>query len=145
MKMPVKLRAGRGDRVQRRQAGAVQRDDGHAGTAVTKCCSAPPTFGQHKDIVLILGGTPVELICPASDGFILKPDALRAAITPKTRWIMLNLPSNPAGAVYSDNDLRALGQVLDDHPDVLILSDEIYEHILLTGASFCPLRRQTRN
>ncbi|MEP3947176.1 pyridoxal phosphate-dependent aminotransferase [Ascidiaceihabitans sp.] len=95
-----------------------------------------PYFGQYKDIVLILGGTPVELICPPSDGFILKPDALRAAITPKTRWIMLNLPSNPAGAVYSDDDLRTLGQVLDDHPDVLILSDEIYEHILFDGRKF---------
>ena len=95
-----------------------------------------PYFGQYKDIVLILGGTPVTLTCPASDGFRLMPDALEAAITPKTRWIMLNLPSNPAGAVYSDDDLRALGDVLAKHPDVLILSDEIYEHILFDNRSF---------
>ncbi|WP_299029380.1 pyridoxal phosphate-dependent aminotransferase [uncultured Sulfitobacter sp.] len=95
-----------------------------------------PYFGQYKDIVLILGGTPVTLPCPASDGFRLQPDALEAAITPRTRWIMLNLPSNPAGAVYSDDDLRALGKVLARHPHVLILSDEIYEHILFDGRTF---------
>lgn len=95
-----------------------------------------PYFGQYKDIVLILGGTPVTLPCPASDGFRLTPDALEAAITPRTRWIMLNLPSNPAGAVYSNAELRALGAVLAKHPDVLILSDEIYEHILFDGRKF---------
>ncbi|MEP2717909.1 pyridoxal phosphate-dependent aminotransferase [Pseudophaeobacter sp.] len=95
-----------------------------------------PYFGQYKDIVLILGGTVVALTCPAENGFCLTPAQLEAAITPKTRWIMLNLPSNPAGAVYSDADLRALGEVLDRHPEVLILSDEIYEHILFDGRKF---------
>jgi aspartate aminotransferase len=95
-----------------------------------------PYFGQYKDIVLILGGTPVTVQCPASEGFRLTPEALEAAITPKTRWLMLNLPSNPAGAVYSDAELRALGDVLAKHPDLLILSDEIYEHILFDGRTF---------
>lgn len=95
-----------------------------------------PYFGQYKDIVLILGGQAVALECPADNGFRLTPEQLDAAITPKTRWIMLNLPSNPAGAVYSDADLRALGAVLDKHPNVLILSDEIYEHILFDGRQF---------
>lgn len=95
-----------------------------------------PYFGQYKDIVLILGGTPVTVQCPVSEGFRLTPEALEAAITPKTRWLMLNLPSNPAGAVYSDADLRALGAVLAKHPDLLILSDEIYEHILFDGRKF---------
>lgn len=95
-----------------------------------------PYFGQYKDIVLILGGQAVALRCPAENGFRLTPDQLEAAITPKTRWIMLNLPSNPAGAVYSDDDLRALGSVLEKHPHVLILSDEIYEHILFDGQKF---------
>jgi aspartate aminotransferase len=95
-----------------------------------------PYFGQYKDIVLILGGQAVALKCPAENGFRLTPAQLEAAITPKTRWIMLNLPSNPAGAVYSDDDLRALGAVLEKHPDVLILSDEIYEHILFDGRTF---------
>jgi len=95
-----------------------------------------PYFGQYKDIVLILGGEAVALTCPAENGFRLTPEQLEASITPKTRWIMLNLPSNPAGAVYSDDDLRALGSVLGNHPDVLILSDEIYEHILFDGREF---------
>ncbi|MGH1371660.1 pyridoxal phosphate-dependent aminotransferase [Planktotalea sp.] len=95
-----------------------------------------PYFGQYKDIVLILGGQAVALKCPAENGFRLTPDQLEAAITPKTRWIMLNLPSNPAGAVYSDDDLCALGAVLEKHPHVLILSDEIYEHILFDGRKF---------
>lgn len=95
-----------------------------------------PYFGQYKDIVLILGGAPVALKCPAKNGFRLTPEQLDAAITPKTRWIMLNLPSNPAGAVYSDADLRALGAVLEKYPEVLMLSDEIYEHILFDGRTF---------
>ncbi|WP_299730316.1 pyridoxal phosphate-dependent aminotransferase [uncultured Tateyamaria sp.] len=95
-----------------------------------------PYFGQYKDIVLILGGQAVALKCPADVGFRLTPEQLEAAVTPKTRWIMLNLPSNPAGAVYSDDDLKALGAVLEKHPHVLILSDEIYEHILFDGRSF---------
>ncbi len=95
-----------------------------------------PYFGQYKDIVLILGGQPVALECPAKNGFRLTSDQLEAAVTDKTRWIMLNLPSNPAGAVYSDDDLQALGAVLEKHPHVLILSDEIYEHILFDGRNF---------
>ena len=95
-----------------------------------------PYFGQYKDIVLILGGKATALNCPAKSGFRLTPAQLEAAIKPKTRWIMLNLPSNPAGAVYSDDDLRALGAVLQKHPEVLILSDEIYEHILFDGRKF---------
>ena len=103
-----------------------------------------PYFGQYKDIVAILGGVPVALPCPASEGFLLGPEALRAAITPRTRWLLLNQPSNPSGAVYSDADVQALGAVLADHPRVLVLSDEIYEHILFDGrvfrsfAALCP-------
>lgn len=74
--------------------------------------------------------------CPAEDDFRLLPENLARAITPRTRWILLNLPSNPASAVYSDDDLRAPGDVLRDHPDVLILSDDIYEQILFDGRTF---------
>ena len=95
-----------------------------------------PYFGQYKDIVLILGGTPVSVECPADQQFQLTPDALRAAITNKTRWILLNAPSNPTGGVYTADDLRALGDVLAEFPNVLIMSDEIYEHILFDGRSF---------
>ncbi|WP_425078074.1 pyridoxal phosphate-dependent aminotransferase [Ruegeria denitrificans] len=103
-----------------------------------------PYFGQYKDIVLILGGVPVPLECPAKAGFLLTPDQLRDAITPRTRWLLLNQPSNPSGAVYSDAQIAALGDVLADHDRVLVLSDEIYEHILFDGrvfrsiAALCP-------
>lgn len=95
-----------------------------------------PYFGQYKDIVLILGGVPVVAPCPAEDGFRLTAAGLSQAISDKTRWLFLNLPSNPSGAVASEGDLRALGEVLRDHPNVLILSDEIYEHILFDGRQF---------
>ena len=95
-----------------------------------------PYFGQYKDMVLILGGVPVTVKAKAEDGFCLTPKALAEVITPKTRWIILNSPSNPAGATYDDAALRGLGAVLRDHPRVLILSDEIYEHILFDGRNF---------
>ncbi|WP_299899367.1 aminotransferase class I/II-fold pyridoxal phosphate-dependent enzyme [uncultured Ruegeria sp.] len=95
-----------------------------------------PYFGQYKDIVLILGGRPVTIPCVAENRFRLQPGDLVRAITARTRWIILNLPSNPAGAVYSDDDLRSLGVVLADHPQVMILSDEIDEHILFNGRKF---------
>lgn len=95
-----------------------------------------PYFGQYKDIVTILGGVPVPLICPQETGFRLMPEQQSKAITPKTRWILLNQPSNPSGAVYSDDEIKALGAVLADHEHVLILSDEIYEHILFDDRVF---------
>ncbi|MGQ7845079.1 pyridoxal phosphate-dependent aminotransferase [Granulosicoccus sp. 3-233] len=97
---------------------------------------AAPYFGQYKDIVLILGGQPVAVECSADEGFLLSPNRLADAITDRTRWLFLNQPSNPAGAVYTDDELRALGKVLERHPRVLILSDEIYEHILFDGRQF---------
>ncbi|RUS60326.1 pyridoxal phosphate-dependent aminotransferase [Pseudorhodobacter sp. E13] len=95
-----------------------------------------PYFGSYKDIVLILGGVPVVVECPATEGFALTPARLAAAMTARTRWVMLNLPSNPAGAVYTRADLLALGQVVRTHPRLLVLSDEIYEHILFDGRQF---------
>jgi len=103
------------------------------GTEVILCA---PYFGSYKDIVLILGGTPVVIECRAKDNFLPHPDALERAITPRTRWIILNLPSNPAGAVCSEKELHALGDVMRRNPEVLILSDEIYEHILFDGNMF---------
>jgi len=95
-----------------------------------------PYFGQYKDMVLILGGAPVTIQCGADTQFRLSAAALEKAITPKTKWLFLNLPSNPAGAVYTEDDLRAIGDVLERHPNVLVLSDEIYEHILFDGEKF---------
>ncbi|MBT8168137.1 pyridoxal phosphate-dependent aminotransferase [Ruegeria litorea] len=86
-----------------------------------------PYFGRYKDIVLRLGGVPVPL---AGAGFRLKPDQLSKAIKPKTRWLLLNQPSNPSGSVYSDAEIASLGAMLADHDRVLVLSDEIYEQIL---------------
>jgi len=95
-----------------------------------------PYFGQYKDIVLILGGVPKTITCTAKDGFRLTPEALEQSITPKTRWLLLNYPSNPSGAVYSREELQAIATVLNKHPQVLVMSDEIYEHILFDGHSF---------
>jgi len=95
-----------------------------------------PYFGQYKDIVLILGGVPVTVPCPVEAGFRLTAESLSQAISARTRWVFLNLPSNPAGAVASKDDLSALGGVLSGHPRVLVLSDEIYEHILFDGRQF---------
>ncbi|WP_353049675.1 pyridoxal phosphate-dependent aminotransferase [Falsiruegeria litorea] len=86
-----------------------------------------PYFGRYKDIVLRLGGVPVPL---AGAGFSLKPDQLSKAIKPKTRWLLLNQPSNPSGSVYSDAEIASLGAMLADHDRVRVLSDEIYEQIL---------------
>ena len=109
-----------------------------------------PYFVSYPEMVKLLGGVPVMPVCTAEDGFRLTPDALRAAITPRTKWLFLNMPGNPSGAAYSRAELQALGAVLADHPQVLILSDEIYEHILFDGRQFvsfaaaCPdLRERT--
>jgi aspartate aminotransferase len=109
-----------------------------------------PHFDIYKTMTHVLGGTPKVIACSAQDSFQLTPQALQDAIGPATRWLFLNLPSNPAGAVYTAADLRALGEVLSRHPQVLILADEIYEHIIFDGREFvsfaaaCPeLRERT--
>ena len=111
---------------------------------------AAPYFGSYADIVRILGGVPVVVACPAEAGFRLQPVDLEAAISPRTRWLILNSPSNPSGAVYTREQYVALGAVLERHPGVNILSDEIYEHITFTETGFvsfgvaCPdLRERT--
>jgi len=95
-----------------------------------------PYFVSYPEMVKLLGGTPVIVECPESSGFRLTPEVLEQAITPRTRWLFLNMPGNPSGAVYSEADLKALGAVLARHPQVLVLSDEIYEHILFDGREF---------
>lgn len=95
-----------------------------------------PYFVSYPEMVKLLGGVPVTPACPAETGFRLTPALLEAAITPRTKWLFLNMPGNPSGAVYSKAELQALGAVLARHPQVLILSDEIYEHILFDGRQF---------
>jgi aspartate aminotransferase len=89
-----------------------------------------PTF---PDSVKFNGGEPVLLDCPLEQGFKLQPQQLAAAIGPKTRWLVLNSPGNPSGAVYDAAELAALAAVLRQHPQVLVLLDELYEHVLFDG------------
>ncbi|MBL4930156.1 pyridoxal phosphate-dependent aminotransferase [Fuscibacter oryzae] len=95
-----------------------------------------PYFVSYPEMVKLLGGVPVMPVCGADKGFRLTPEVLEAAITPRTKWLFLNAPGNPSGAVYSLAEMQALGAVLARHPQVLILSDEIYEHILFDNRSF---------
>lgn len=88
-----------------------------------------PYWTSYSDIVALAGGVPVVLRCAMEAGFKLSAAALAAAITPRTRWVMLNSPSNPSGAIYTARELRALADVLVQHPQVLILVDEIYDHL----------------
>ena len=88
-----------------------------------------PYWVSYPDMVLANGGTPVIVPTAEADRFILTADALRAAITPKTSWVVLNTPSNPTGAVYGREDLEAIAGVLREHPHVKVLTDEIYDEI----------------
>jgi len=88
-----------------------------------------PYWTSYPDIVGVCGGKPVVVATTAESGFAITPDQLRAAITPKTRWLLLNSPGNPSGAVYSAAQLRALAEVLLDFPHVGVIADEIYQHI----------------
>ena len=88
-----------------------------------------PYWVSYPDMVIANDGKPVIVRCSENQGFKLTAEALEAAITPTTRWLILNAPSNPTGAAYSRSDLQALGEVLLRHPNVLVLSDDIYDQI----------------
>jgi len=96
-----------------------------------------PYWVSYPDIVLIAEGKPVIVQADIAQGFKLTPTQLEAAITPKTRMVVINSPSNPSGAVYTLEDLKALGEVLRKHPNILIATDDMYEHIALTDEKFC--------
>jgi aspartate aminotransferase len=93
-----------------------------------------PYWVSYPDMVSINGGVPVIVPCSAQQGFKLRPDQLEASITPLTRWVILNTPNNPTGAVYSQSELNALIQVLRKHKRVWIMTDEIYEHFVYGSA-----------
>jgi aspartate aminotransferase len=95
-----------------------------------------PYWVSYPDIVLLAGGTPVFVSGPPEKGFKLQPADLERAITPKTRWVILNAPNNPSGATYTREELAALAAVLLRHPHVWVLTDDMYEHILFDGRSF---------
>lgn len=88
-----------------------------------------PYWVSYPDMVLANDGVPVTIACPQSEGFKLTPQRLEAAITPATRWLILNSPSNPTGAVYSAAELRGLAAVLAKHPQVWVLTDDIYDTV----------------
>lgn len=97
-----------------------------------------PYWTSYADIIAVSEAATVPVPCTAADGFLLTPAALEAAITPKTRWLMLNTPGNPSGAMYSAEQLQALAAVLRRHPHVWVLADEIYQHIAYAPfTSFC--------
>jgi len=92
-----------------------------------------PCWMPYVEQVRLADGTPVPVPCTQDDGFRLRPDDLAAAITPRTRWLVLNNPVNPTGVVYSADELAALAEVLCTHPHVWVLADGLYEHIVFDG------------
>ncbi len=103
-----------------------------------------PYWVSYPDIVQFAGAKPVIVAAGAALGYKLTPEMLEAAITPKTKWLILNSPSNPTGAAYTAAELKALGEVLERHPQVWIMADDMYEHIVYddfrftTIAQVCP-------
>ncbi len=95
-----------------------------------------PYWVSYPDIVLLAGGKPVIMECGEKQGFKINPKDLEKFITPKTKWIILNSPSNPTGACYSEKDIKAIADVLEKHNHVYILSDDIYEHVTYEGFKF---------
>jgi aspartate aminotransferase len=98
-----------------------------------------PYWVSYPDVVLFAGGTPVFVAAGASQGYKLLPEQLESAITPRTKWVILNSPSNPTGAAYTAAELKALGDVLERHPHVWIFADDMYEHILYDGFEFATI------
>ena len=95
-----------------------------------------PYWVSYPDIVLLGGGKPVMPETAMTDGFKLRPEALERAITPKTKWLILNQPCNPTGACYTRDELKALGAVLLKHPQVWVLTDDMYEHLVYGGFKY---------
>mgnify|MGYP000722164667 FL=1 len=95
-----------------------------------------PYWVSYPDIVLLAGGTPVIVECEESADFKILPEQIEKNVTKNTKWIILNSPSNPTGSVYSEQELKAIGEVLKKFPNVYIMSDDIYEHVLYTKNNF---------
>jgi aspartate aminotransferase len=98
-----------------------------------------PYWVSYPDIVLLAEGRPVFVECRSDNGFKLRPEDLERAITARTKWLVLNAPNNPSGAIYSRAELKALADVLLRHPQVWVMSDDIYEHLVYDGAPFLTL------
>ena len=98
-----------------------------------------PYWVSYPDVVQFAGATPVIVAAGADQGYKLKPEMLEAAITPRTKWVILNSPSNPTGAAYTVAELKALGEVFERHPHVWIFADDMYEHIVYDGFRFATI------
>jgi len=92
-----------------------------------------PYWGAYPLMTRVVGGVPVSVSCPQNNGFKLRPEDLEAAITPRTKWLLLNFPNNPTGAAATRDELAALGEVMLRHPHVWVLSDDMYEHLVYDG------------
>jgi len=97
---------------------------------------AAPYWVSYPEMVLLAGGTPVIVTATAESGFKLDPAVLEAAITPKTKWLIFNSPSNPTGAAYTRAEIAALAEVLVRHPQVWVMTDDMYEHLVYDGFQF---------
>jgi aspartate aminotransferase len=95
-----------------------------------------PYWVSYPDMVLLAGGEPVFVATTAAQNFLLSPDDLEAAITPRTKWLILNSPSNPSGAAYTREALKAIADVLLRHPHVWVLTDDMYEHLIYGDFDF---------
>lgn len=98
-----------------------------------------PYWVSYPDVIQFAGGTPVFIAAGAEQNYKITPAQLEAAITPKTKWVILNSPSNPTGAAYSAAELKALGEVIERHPHVWVFADDMYEHILYDGFEFATI------
>ncbi len=96
-----------------------------------------PYWVSYPDLVRLAEGVPVPVRCPQNHGYKLMPEALDAAITKRTRWLIINSPCNPSGAAYGRPKMKALTDVLLQHPHVAVMTDDMYEHILYDGHEFC--------
>jgi aspartate aminotransferase len=95
-----------------------------------------PFWISYADMAKVAGGVPVAVACPQNNGFKPRPEDLEAAITPKTKWVLLNFPGNPTGAVPSLAEMRAIAGVLLRHPHVWVMTDDMYEHLLYDGFEY---------
>jgi aspartate aminotransferase len=98
-----------------------------------------PCWVSYPDMAILAGGRAVTVACGAETNFKITPAQLQKAITPRTRWLILNSPSNPTGSVYTEQELRLLGDVLKSHSNVLVMVDDMYEKLLFDGTTFCTL------
>jgi aspartate aminotransferase len=95
-----------------------------------------PYWVSYPDMVLLAGGTPVEVMTTMANGYKMQPEALERAITPRTKWIIFNSPSNPTGAAYTKAELKAVTEVLKKHPHVHVMTDDMYEHLVYDDFEF---------